>query len=70
MAGAAVAGVGTFGSFTDSTTPVGVAVDDGVVSIDLAAPDRLGTVPLTFDGVVPGPSGRPPTATPRWARSC
>ncbi|MCW2534192.1 MAG: hypothetical protein JWP62_3762 [Blastococcus sp.] len=37
-AGAAVAGVGTFGTFTDSTTPIDTGVDDGLVSIDLSGP--------------------------------
>jgi len=53
-AGGAVMGLGTFGAFTDSTTPVDAAVDGGVVSIDLRGPGRLGTVLLAFDGVLPG----------------
>jgi len=55
-AAAAVAGLGTFGAFTDSTTPAAVSVQSGVVSIALAAADGSATVPLSFDGVVPGAS--------------
>ena len=53
-AAAAIAGLGTFGAFTDSTTPAPVSVQSGVVSIALAAADGSATVPLAFDGVVPG----------------
>ena len=53
-AAAAVAGLGTFGAFTDSTAPAPVSVESGVVSISLAAADGTATVPLAFDGVVPG----------------
>jgi hypothetical protein len=52
--GVAVAGLGTVGTFTDSATPLEVAVGDGVVSIDLSG--RLGTVPLAFGGLLPGSS--------------
>jgi hypothetical protein len=55
-AGGAVVGLGTVGTFTDSTTPVDAAVDGGVVSLDLSGPSRFGTVPLAFDGVLPGGS--------------
>jgi hypothetical protein len=37
-AAVAVAGLGTFGQFTDSTTPVGTTVDTGVLSVDVSAP--------------------------------
>lgn len=37
-AAVAVAGLGTFGQFTDSTTPVDTKVDSGVVSIDVSSP--------------------------------
>jgi hypothetical protein len=37
-AAVAVAGLGTFGQFTDSTTPVGTQVDAGVVSVDVSSP--------------------------------
>jgi hypothetical protein len=55
-AAAAVAGLGTFGAFTDSTTPAPVTVQAGVVSIALSAADGSATVPLAFNGVVPGAS--------------
>jgi hypothetical protein len=55
-AAAAVAGLGTFGAFTDSTTPAVVSLDSGVVSIDLSAADGTASVPLSFAGVVPGSS--------------
>lgn len=54
--GAALAGVGTFGTFTDSATPLSAGVGNGVVSIDLDGPDHLGTVPLAFGGILPGGS--------------
>jgi hypothetical protein len=37
-AAVAVAGLGTFGQFTDSTSPVATKVDTGVVSIDVSSP--------------------------------
>ena len=55
-AAAAVAGMGTFGAFTDSTTPAVVSLDSGVVSIALSAADGSASVPLSFAGVVPGSS--------------
>jgi predicted ribosomally synthesized peptide with SipW-like signal peptide len=53
---AAVAGLGTFGAFTDSTSPAPVSIRSGVVSIALSAADGTATVPLAFTGVVPGAS--------------
>ena len=53
---AAVAGMGTFGAFTDTTAPAPVAIQSGVVSIALSAADGSATVPLAFNGVVPGAS--------------
>src|SRR5919107_3715239 len=35
---AAVAGLGTYGNFTDSTTPMNTAVASGTLSIDLTQP--------------------------------
>ncbi|OMQ15410.1 hypothetical protein A7K94_0209660 [Modestobacter sp. VKM Ac-2676] len=55
-AAAVVAGMGTFGAFTDSTDPAEVAVESGVVSIDLTAGDGSATVPFGFDGMAPGAS--------------
>jgi hypothetical protein len=37
-AAVAVAGLGTFGQFTDSTSPVATNVDSGVVSVDVSSP--------------------------------
>jgi hypothetical protein len=50
-AAAAVAGMGTFGSFTDSSTPVATTIASGTVSIDLTQPS-----PIAFNasGLVPG----------------
>ena len=39
-AAVAVAGLGTFGSFTDSTTPIAAEVATGTVSIDVDAAGR------------------------------
>lgn len=52
---AAVAGLGVFGSFTDSTQPTLASVANGVVSIDLAAAGGSGAAaPMSFAGMVPG----------------
>ena len=52
-AAAAVAGLGTFGTFTDSTAPLAATVSSGVVSIDLA--DAGGSAyPIDVAGFVPG----------------
>lgn len=54
-AAAAVAGLGVFGTFTDSTQPTLASVTNGVVSIDLAAAGGAGAaVPLDFSSLVPG----------------
>jgi hypothetical protein len=45
---AAVAGLGTFGSFTGSTSPTPVAIQDGVVSVNLTAGDGTAAVPLSY----------------------
>jgi hypothetical protein len=47
-AAVAVAGLGTFGGFTDTTSPVGTKVDTGVLSIDVSAPG--GSTALPFGG--------------------
>jgi hypothetical protein len=49
---AAVAGIGTFGGFTDSTTPVATNVATGTLSIDLTQPGY--TIPTTINSIVPG----------------
>jgi len=46
-AAVAVAGLGTFGGFTDTTSPVGTKVDTGVLSIDVSQP---GGAAVPFDG--------------------
>jgi hypothetical protein len=53
-AAAAVAGMGTFGAFTDSTAPLAGQVDTGTVSIDLAAPAAVIDFPDVPGGWVPG----------------
>lgn len=53
-AAAAVAGMGTFGGFTDSTTPVATTIQSGTLSIDLSQPGFA--VPVTTTGFVPGDS--------------
>ena len=53
-AAAAVAGLGVFGAFTDSTTPAVASVTNGVVSIDLAGTGGGAAVPLSFSSMVPG----------------
>jgi hypothetical protein len=51
---AAVAGIGTFGGFTDSTTPVATNVSTGTLSIDLSQPAIA--IPATTTGFVAGDS--------------
>ena len=52
-AAAAVAGMGTFGSFTDSTTPLEATVSSGTLSLDLAGSNGL---TMTGANLVPGDS--------------
>lgn len=59
-AAAAVAGLGTFGSFTDSTTPVGTDVATGTISIRLSPAATFATVPVTTGGFLPGDSSATP----------
>jgi predicted ribosomally synthesized peptide with SipW-like signal peptide len=59
-AAAAVAGMGTFGSFTDSTTPVDTNVDTGTISINLSPAAMYATVPVTTGGFLPGDSSSTP----------
>ena len=51
---AAVAGLGTYGNFTDSTTPLNTTVDTGTLSINLAQPGGAVAIPLNTTGFVPG----------------
>ena len=51
---AAVAGMGTFGNFTDSTTPVATTIQSGTLSINVAQTGYA--VPVTTTGFLPGDS--------------
>ncbi len=51
---AAVAGMGTFGSFTDSTTPINTTIQSGTLSINVTQTGYA--VPVTTAGFVPGDS--------------
>ena len=53
-AAATVAGMGTFGTFTDSTTPLTTTISTGTVDIDLSGPAV--SVPVNADNFVPGDS--------------
>jgi hypothetical protein len=55
-AAAAVAGMGTFGTFTDSTAPLGASVSTGTLDINLAAGDAGGQLAVSATGFVPGDS--------------
>ncbi len=55
-AAAAVAGLGTYGTFTDSTSPVDTTVQTGTLSINLAQPWGSVGIPVTTSGFVPGDS--------------
>jgi hypothetical protein len=53
---AAVAGLGTFGTFTDSTAPLNTTVASGTVDINIGQPSGAFAVPVTTTGFVPGDS--------------
>ncbi len=53
---AAVAGLGTYGNFTDSTTPLNTTVETGALSINLAQPGGAVAIPVSTTGFVPGDS--------------
>ena len=53
---AAVAGLGTYGNFTDSTTPMNTTVDTGTLSINLAQPGGAVAIPVSTVGFMPGDS--------------
>ncbi len=53
-AAAAVAGLGTYGAFTDSTTPVATSVDSGTVSVNLNQP--AAGIPVSVSDFLPGDS--------------
>jgi hypothetical protein len=51
---AAVAGLGTYGTFTDSSSPVNTSIQAGTLSIDVTQPGVA--VPVSTTGFVPGDS--------------
>jgi hypothetical protein len=53
---AAVAGLGTYGNFTDSTTPLNTTVATDTLSINLAQPGGAVAIPVSTSGFVPGDS--------------
>jgi hypothetical protein len=53
---AAVAGLGTYGNFTDSTTPMNTSVAAGTLSINLTQPAGAYAIPVSVAGLVPGDS--------------
>jgi hypothetical protein len=53
---AAVAGLGTYGNFTDSTTPMNTTMASGTLSIDLTQPAGSYAIPVSVTGMVPGDS--------------
>jgi hypothetical protein len=55
-AAAAVAGLGTYGNFTDSTAPLNTTVNTGTLSINVAQPDGAVAIPVSTSGFVPGDS--------------
>jgi hypothetical protein len=59
-AAAAVAGMGTFGSFTDTTAPVETDVATGTVSINLSPAAMYATVPVSAGGFLPGDTSATP----------
>lgn len=56
-AAVAVAGIGTFGGFTASTSAVDAAVDTGVLSIDVSSAGTTAPVPVTTANMLPGDVG-------------
>ena len=53
---AAVAGLGTYGTFTDSTTPIATTVATGALSVNLTQPGGAVAIPVTTSGFLPGDS--------------
>ena len=71
-AAAAIAGIGAFGAFTDSTSPVEQGVQTGVLSIDLEGAATSATTPIAIGGLQPGEARGFPfdvrnTGTVDWA---
>jgi hypothetical protein len=48
--------MGTFGSFTDSTTPLDASINSGTLALDLTAPTGGAVVSMNANGFVPGDS--------------
>lgn len=57
-AAAAVAGLGSYATFTETTAPVDTEVDTGVVSIELNAAGDTGSVPFAGGPMLAGDSRR------------
>jgi hypothetical protein len=55
-AAAAVAGLGTYGNFTDSSTPINTSVNTGTLSINVAQPGGAVAIPVNTANFVPGDS--------------
>jgi hypothetical protein len=55
-AAAAVAGLGTYGNFSDSSTPINTTVATGTLSIDVSQPGGAYAIPVTTNNFVPGDS--------------
>jgi hypothetical protein len=55
-AAAAVAGLGTYGNFTDSSTPINTTVATGTLSIDVSQPGGAYAIPVSTANFVPGDS--------------
>ena len=56
----AIAGMGTFGSFTDTTSPVEANVGTGTLSINLSPAAMYATVPVSTGGFLPGDTSATP----------
>jgi hypothetical protein len=55
-AAAAVAGLGTYGSFTDSAQPVTTSTQTATLQLDLAQPSGVTAIPTAVSNFVPGDS--------------
>ena len=56
----AIAGMGTFGSFTDTTSPAEAHVGTGTLSINLSPAAMYATVPVSTGGFLPGDTSATP----------
>jgi hypothetical protein len=55
-AAAGMAGLGTYGAFTDRTTPVTTSVQSATLQLDLAQPSGVTVIPDSVSNFVPGDS--------------